>query len=266
MQVIDIPSSPEPSGSSMTNHTRSTGRKSGPSKKRSRLAVPACEPSIVEIIELSDSDNDLPMRRPLKKIRSRSGPSQSTSSAALTFGKPNAEILADAPASASGPSKHVARQEKQADGGPLFLPSSDDEAHPPSLPVAQDVPDAPFPHPQPLSPEPSAPAPAPINPIDEYIARVLEIVPDVQPTHAFALIEQLMQSQPENVVEFVLHALFENPSYPKVDKKGKHKRDESDGDHNTRASPRPRVDYTSKERAYNGGPHYFERSLVSNLV
>jgi len=262
MQVIDIPSSPEPSGLPM-RRTRSASRQPGPPAKRPRLPRPAREPSLIEIIELTD-DDDAPAP---KRVHRRPGPSQPTpsraSNVALTFGKPNSEMLVDAP----GPSQHAARREPQGNSVPLFLPASDDERHVIHLPVpvAQGVPDAALAHPQPPSPEPAVP-PAPADPTDEYIVRVLEIVPDVQPTHALALVEQFMQSQPGNVVEFVLHALFENPSYPKADKKGKHKQDETHSGPNLRGSPKPKVDYTSKERVYDCGPQYFERSLVSNLA
>lgn len=252
----------------MTRRTRSASRQPGPSKKRPRLAAPAREP-FLEVIELTDSDNDIPVRRSPKQIRREPGPSQpspsKTSNAAFTFGKPRSEMLADAPASVPGSSQHAVRPERLGDGGPLFLPGSDDEQraiHPPPVSVAQEVFDAaPAHHPQPLPAAPQAPAL-----VDEYIVRVLEIVPDVQPVHALALIEQFMQSQPENVVESVLQALFENLSYPKVDQKGKHKRNESDGDPNVRGLPEPKVDYTSKERVYDCGPHYFERSLVRDCV
>ena len=251
----------------MARRTRSASRQPGPSKKRPRLAPPAREPSIVEVIELTDSDDDLPAP---KRPHHQPGPSQPTpATAAPNFGKPSG-ILADAPPPAPGPSQHVMRREQQGDGAPLFLPASDDEQHvirPPPVPVAQDVPDAALAHPPPPPPEPAAPqAPAPVDPTDEYIVRVLEIVPDVQPTHTLDLIEQFMQSQPGNVVEFVLHALFENPSYPKVDQKGKHKQHEPDGDPIVRGPPSPKVDYTSKARVYNCGPQYFDCSLVSYSV
>lgn len=244
----------------MTRRTRSASRQPGPPAKRPRLPRPAREPSLIEIIELTDSDDDLPAP---KKRHRQPGPSQPTSAkasdVALTFGKPDSEILVDAP----GPSQHAAGREPL----PLFLPESNERhvIHPPA-PLAQDVPDAALAQ-EPPPPEPAVPqAPAPVDPIDEYIVRVLEIVPDVQPTHALALIEQFMQSQPGNVVEFVLHALFENPSYPKADKKGKHKQDETHGNLNPRGSLKPKVDYTSKERVYDCGPQYFERSLVSNFA
>lgn len=255
----------------MTRRTRSTSRQPGPSKKRPRLAAPTREASVLEIIELTDSDNDFPAPQ---RNRTQPGPSShptpaQTPNAVLTFGKPRPELLTDAPASTPGSSQHVVRQERQGDHGPLFLPDSDDEksmARLPPVPVTQDVPDGAVTPPHPPPPEPAAPkAPAVVDPIDEYVVRVLEIVPDVQPTHAVGLIEQFMQSQPANVVEFVLHALFEDPSYPRVNQKGKHKRDEPDSDPNARGSPKPKVDYASKERVYNCGPHYFERSLVRNF-
>ncbi|KAG9309994.1 hypothetical protein JVU11DRAFT_10028 [Chiua virens] len=257
MQVIDIPSSPEPSCSSMARHTRSASRQPGPSKKRPRLAHLAREPSVIEVIELSDSDNDVPAP---SKTHVQPGPSQTTSGASVGFGKPNTEMLADNAASVSGSSQHAARPEQQGDRAPLFLPGSDD-GHEVVVSVAQDIPDATLVDVHPL-PEPPAPQlPAPIDPFDDHLVRVLEIVPDVQPAHASLLIEQFMQSQPVNVVEFVIHALFENPSYPKMDKKGKHKRDEPDDDSDRRGSPKLKVDYTRKDRVYNCGPGYFERSL-----
>ena len=265
MQIIDIPSSPEPSNSPMARRTRSASRQPGPSKKRPRLAQLAREPSIAEVIELTDSDDDLPPE---------SGPSQPkhamASNAALGFGKPNSQILTDAPRTASGPSQHVSRQEQHDDHVvPLFLPGSDDEQHvihPPPVPVAHDVPDAVPAHLQPIPPELAVPeAHPPVDPIDEYFVRVLEIVPDVQPAYALELIGQFMHSQPDNVVQFVLHALFENPSYPKVDKKGKLKQDDPDDPH-VRDSPKPKIDYTSQDRVHNCGPNYFECSLVSNFA
>ncbi|KAG8216970.1 hypothetical protein J3R82DRAFT_7275 [Butyriboletus roseoflavus] len=252
----------------MTRRTRSASRQPGPSRKRPRLA--AREPSILEVIELTDSDNDLPVPQ---KNRPQPGPSHPTpartSDTALTFGKPRSDIFADAPAAAPGSSQHVVCRERQGGSGPLFLPGSDDEEHGtrlPPVPVAQDAPDAAPAHPPLPRPEPAAPQAPLADPIDEYIVRVLEIVPDVQPIHAHALIEQVMQSQPGNVIEFVLHALFENPSYPKTDEKGKHKRVEPDGVPDARGSPKPKEDYVSKERVYNCGPQYLKHSLEQLMV
>ncbi|KAG6377314.1 hypothetical protein JVT61DRAFT_15103 [Boletus reticuloceps] len=243
-----------------------------PIKKTTPVGTTSARPSVAEIIELTDSDDDLPVHGSPKMHHSQPGPSRSapttSSNAELTFGKPNSGLLVDGPQ----PSQHTARQEQQGDGEPLFLPGSDDEQHvirPPPAHAARDAPDAALAHPQLPLPEPAqvAPqAPVPVDPIDEYLVRVLEIVPDVQPAHALALIEEFTQTQPGNVVEFVLHALFENPSYPKVDKNGKHKRDASDDDPNIRDPQKPKLDYTSKERVYNGGSHYFECSLEQLMM
>lgn len=83
--------------------------------------------------------------------------------------------------------------------------------------------------------EPQGPAPLPLlpggeqlpvgglarhveeDPMDAAIALVLEIVPDVQPEHVSKLIQEHLEAYGVTKVhEPVLHALFEDPSYPKV--------------------------------------------------
>ncbi|ESK93036.1 ring finger [Moniliophthora roreri MCA 2997] len=91
------------------------------------------------------------------------------------------------------------------------------------------------------------------------LAQVLEIMPDVQPDHATALITQHLQNNTKNVVEVVLHSLFENPNYPKIDKKGKRKAT-APSDPEDKDSKKARVldglDYASTERDFRGGVHY----------
>ena len=58
------------------------------------------------------------------------------------------------------------------------------------------------------------------NVIDGYVAQVLEIVPDVHPDHVHALIIQHLPTYFEEVVQPVLHILFEDPTYPKLIEKG----------------------------------------------
>lgn len=65
------------------------------------------------------------------------------------------------------------------------------------------------------APLPADPAPL-INPVDKAIALVLEIVPDVQPEHLLKLVTENLEKFGDNVHEAVLHALFEDPAYPKV--------------------------------------------------
>ena len=133
---------------------------------------------------------------------------------------------------------------------PLFY-SSDDVDPPPT-----------FTRSRPATPPP-APHAAPIDPIDTYVASIIEVVPDVQPAHAFELVERLMQSQPEHAVELALHAIFEDPSYPKIDRKGKRKRDPDEDEQGpSHANLKPKVDYLSVDRAFDGGPYYFDLSMV----
>ncbi|KAI6141308.1 hypothetical protein BKA82DRAFT_4204623 [Pisolithus tinctorius] len=158
--------------------------------------------------------------------------------------------------------------------GPLFYPGSDDDRTEqtrspgsPSPPAASQRPGTV----PPTLPHPPKPPP-PVDPMDDYVARVTEIVPDVQPAHVLNLVERTMQTNPDAVVELVLHALFEEPSYPKIDRKGKRKRDEAEeedgqeGWRYSRGTPKPRVDYLSEDREYDGGPFYFELSLEQLMV
>src|SRR5258706_8162277 len=77
-----------------------------------------------------------------------------------------------------------------------------------------------------VDPEPD---PEPIYTLTFALAKVLEIVPDVQPDHITALIHSYLDGDgepmsPNLLVEQILHVLLENPDYPKVEKKGKKRR------------------------------------------
>lgn len=98
------------------------------------------------------------------------------------------------------------------------------------------------------------------NDFSQYLAQVLEIVPDVDPEHALALLKSHHESRGSNAVEPVLHALFEDNSYPKVNKdKGKRKREEDEA--NERAKSR-KIDYGDKNRAPPKGPNYRTLAIV----
>ncbi|KAF7294852.1 hypothetical protein MIND_01023100 [Mycena indigotica] len=94
----------------------------------------------------------------------------------------------------------------------------------------------------------------PVDAVSGYVAQVLEVIPDVDPPHLEGLVRQQLLNAPENVLESVLHILFEDPTYPKSDKKGKRKRVEEDD--NPRNKPKAKIDYASQDRPYNGGVHY----------
>ncbi|KAL4266826.1 RING-type domain-containing protein [Pleurotus pulmonarius] len=87
----------------------------------------------------------------------------------------------------------------------------------------------------------------------DQLQQVLEVVPDVQPEYAQELLTE------SKTVEATLNALFENPAYPKVDKKGKRKAEEPIG--KERGQPKPKIDYSTTERPILGGPYYYDLAL-----
>jgi hypothetical protein len=60
-----------------------------------------------------------------------------------------------------------------------------------------------------------APSP-PLDPIDRIVAQVLEIIPDVSPPHAHSLAQQYYPDYQSTTHEMIVHALLEDPNYPKV--------------------------------------------------
>ncbi|KAG2353771.1 hypothetical protein BDR07DRAFT_1454389 [Suillus spraguei] len=97
--------------------------------------------------------------------------------------------------------------------------------------------------------------PAPVQ-SDACIVRILEIVPDVEPAHVFELAQHFIHNQVnagQNILELVLHSLFENPDHPKVGWKGKQKRIEDDKEGAARGQPTPKIDYGATDREFKGG-------------
>ncbi|KAH8112643.1 hypothetical protein DFH11DRAFT_1511497 [Phellopilus nigrolimitatus] len=104
-----------------------------------------------------------------------------------------------------------------------------------------------------------------VNPIDEYLSQILEVVPDVQPEHVVALITQHLPAYGDQVVMTVLHLLFESP-YPKVQRnKGKRKQDADDAESRPPAKA-PKKDYGTRNRPYEGGAHYIEMSINQLMI
>jgi TRIAD3 protein (E3 ubiquitin-protein ligase RNF216) len=158
---------------------------------------------------------------------------------------------------------------------PLFLASDEDEPpyHEPfpfalpfaplPIPVVQDIPEkasSPEPIPKPVTPPPD------IDPMDAYVARVLEIIPDVQPAHVHTLLMQRVDIHKDGAVELVLHDLFEDSSYPKIDKKGKRKREEVDNEGDERGLAKTKIDYGDKDRVHSSGPFYVDIALEQLLL
>ena len=140
-----------------------------------------------------------------------------------------------------------------------------------------------------------------VDPTSTSVAQILEIIPNVEPTHLLQLIEThlpaysvnrnrgadggegageaTVEEQAQGVVGHVLHLLFENPDYPKADLRGGGKRKGKDvGDPDTEddlegkgkgkgkakdpALKKPKIDYASIDRPFPGGPNYFDLALV----
>ncbi|KAI0665506.1 hypothetical protein C8Q78DRAFT_986254 [Trametes maxima] len=267
-----------------------SSRESSPVQEVSRRTPRSIEPRsrpkrplpTGDVIELTDSDSDsfpanvskLHMPHPnrsTKKAKTRSepvaGPSRRQDAQPLAAGPallpvrtPSTAPVAAAPVRPPSPAATL----------PLFLPDLDGPdaqqvvpipPPPPPPPLQEVVPPVPHdpPHDQMPAPVPQAP---PLqesrDPFDAYVVQVLEIIPDVSPTHVYSLLEQHYPSHQENVVEHVLHTLFENPGYPKADAKGKGKRKrdaDDDGQEPVRAV-KPKIDYGNAKRKSEGSPYY----------
>ncbi|KIP03472.1 hypothetical protein PHLGIDRAFT_237858 [Phlebiopsis gigantea 11061_1 CR5-6] len=128
-----------------------------------------------------------------------------------------------------------------------------------------------------LAPPPPAPEPEQ-GPVPRILAQVLEIIPDVEPTHVTKLIQHNLdiqrvdegEGQPSSVdaydraLQGVLHTLFENPDYPKVSKKRKRDaEDDGEGSGSKKAKALGEVDYADATRAKRYSKYYDELSLVS---
>ncbi|KAG6812683.1 hypothetical protein H0H92_001312 [Tricholoma furcatifolium] len=239
--VIEVSSSPEPEPSTRTVRVKNF--------------------SVIELSDDDDDDDALPQKQPVAgpSSRRRPRPQQLGSSSSVENIPPPLR--------------------KKTTPVPLFLPSDEENnplpergKAPTPAPFPLDV-DADFPtapkKSQPLkepSPEPEQPEPVPDldpDPQTTMTARVLEIIPDVEPDFLHAKVTQHMLDHPDQdaalIVERILHALFEDNKYPKVDRfgKGKRKQEDSDGT----ASKKTKIDYTDKNRPNNGGTHYNDLAL-----
>lgn len=120
--------------------------------------------------------------------------------------------------------------------------------------------------PLPIEP-PVGPVPVPAAPahetMDSMLTRVLEIIPDVQPGHALSMLELHVDVNRAKAVDQVLHALFEDPTYPKIDRKGKRKRSLSEPTESSSAAQKIKIDFANKDRENEGGPLYVDYAMVS---
>ena len=155
----------------------------------------------------------------------------------------------------------------------LLEPEANDQGEGPAArPVASASAPSAAPVPPPPPPEPEQ------DPASRILAQVLEIIPDVEPTHVATLFQRHLdvqrvdegEGQPSRVdmcdraLQGVLHTLFENPNYPKASKKRKRGgEDEGEGSDPKKAKPPGEVDYADKDRVKKSGKYYDELSLVS---
>ena len=234
------------------------------------------------VIELTDSDEDEKgALRVRKKARvantpaTEAGPSRLGHNRKQTppqLGQPRAPFLQPKAGSSSAENITTPNRNLKSRSTPLFLPS-DEENEPPAFvhmpppPTSNGIHvDEPSP-PQEAATPPFQRQPTPnVDPLSGYVARVLEIIPDVQPDHLLALITKHLPTYADKVVEPVLHILFEDPTYPKIDKKGKRKHTEEDEGGEDRGNAKVKVDYGSKDREYKGGLHYTDLALVRSVV
>ncbi|KAJ7125457.1 hypothetical protein C8R43DRAFT_1030232 [Mycena crocata] len=229
MNVIEIPSSPEAS-------PRAKPKALPPIRAKKRVDT--------DTIELSDSEDEVRYThfRERGAHAGRAGPSR-TQPAPLRQHKKDASIgsLENIPAKRRPKSKSV----------PLFLPSDEENEPPPVQENAIIVENFPTPPP---------------DPIPGFVGTISEIIPDVDPEYVLSLVRQHYPQSGDQVVEPVLHALFEDPSYPKRDRKGKRKRVEEDEQGDARGKPKGKLDYGSKDREYKGGLHYADLSVEQLML
>ncbi|TFK49205.1 hypothetical protein OE88DRAFT_398971 [Heliocybe sulcata] len=212
MDIIEISSSPEHQPNPRAN------RRIGARRRTVALKVTG------DVIEISDSDGETRSavcRKILSKQTNRdatppkAGPSRQPASHARKAGSSQ-----DA-SKLGGRASQIVSEDFVL---PLFLPEDD------GLDISDAIPKFDERHPSP----PRSPSPIPekvddVNLAQASLAQVLEIVPDVEPEHAIDLIERVREIKENkgeeanvgNVVEAVLHNLFESANYPKLDRKGK---------------------------------------------
>ena len=315
--VIEIESSPEPLQPRLRQREKGKG-------KATQIVS-----SVIELTDSEDDDDDKPHTLPQNRVvpstpRPHTDASMNSENNVLTSTSPS-ELGAAASDSGTeaGPSKEKTFNQ------PLFLP--DDIGQDPttthiervqvdalmniegeptnSIPIP--LPPAQIPiQVDPLPPIPPHQASTPnldaipvTDPTSTAVAQILEIIPDIEPTHLLDMIEQHLptfsifhgddaesegtpareatkEEQVQGVVGHVLHLLFENMDYPKANlragAKGKGKRvgtpdnedvvgEEGKGKEKQVPSKKTKIDYASIDRPYPGGQYYFELALVCLL-
>ena len=107
------------------------------------------------------------------------------------------------------------------------------------------------------------------SPITDCMARVLEIIPDVQPDYLTTLVTDAIDAHGfQEAATHVLHVLFEDSKYPKVvgrkvEASTSKRANDGEGD-DLQPLKRPKLDYGFGDvsRVFTGGPDYPDLALV----
>ena len=105
------------------------------------------------------------------------------------------------------------------------------------------------------------PSQEPEDPFQLCLAQVHEIVPDVLPEYVLQLIQTFEEK--DDLVGEVLHVLFEDPAYPRIDSKGKAKAVLPERKAPSAHATTGEIDFSRVDRDRNGGPVYVELARVS---
>lgn len=214
-----------------------------------------------EIIELSDSDSDGPdANANALRVTAHTNKAHQASTS-LTSGSQLSPVTAST-INTIRPAPNVESEMSQAASYRTERVEMD------NVPVALDEP--------PLAELPF------VNPVDNLVSSVLEIVPNVEPDHIIARYTQLSAENQESILdenpiiflERILHDLFENPDYPKSKENDKKRKRQDEGVPAAGPSiPKKRkseavlkMDLLSPDRPYRFSPTYQELALVCHVA
>ncbi|TDL14424.1 hypothetical protein BD410DRAFT_203972 [Rickenella mellea] len=200
-----------------------------------------------DVIVLYDSDDEIALSRKRAKIV---GPRPRAAQADIQPGSSRhpagATKVNDAPLQRVAPAAASQEAKPRANTSKVFLDSTN--VQDPQIDAAGLIPAEP---------------PASKDPVDGFVATILEFVPDVDPCHARALVEKHKVAYGDEVVETVLHILLEDASYPKLVKNKLKRKLSSNALDVPEQSPakKAQIDYGISQRQYNGGQHYVELAM-----
>lgn len=102
-----------------------------------------------------------------------------------------------------------------------------------------------------------------VDPVAYFVARILDIIPDVERDHVKKLVNDTIETYGSGTVECVLLILFDDLKYPKVRKESKEK--EGRDVTNTRKRADGGFHYGDHNRSFTGDPSYTMLTLVRHF-